>query len=250
MVTFRPCHLSVSAVQTYARCPAQYRARYVDRIVTPTTNPQAWGKAFHTALEALHRGQDAELAWLAAWNIAQRDALTSGMPSFGPSKLHGLELLEQFRQRGLADSTGEPERKFVLPFPSPKIPVPLLGYIDFTAPSDRHFRDYKTTSGSSWTAEKVALEHQLHVYGWAYQRIYHHRPDRALWVIFSTLTPTLEVIEGYPSPDGFRLFERQAEAVWEGIIEGKYDGCGECAICRPPDLKPAKGPVFEWSLTS
>lgn len=247
MTAFRPRHLSVSSVQTYMRCPAQFKARYVDRLVTPTTGPQAWGKAFHTALEALHRGQDAELAWLSAWNSHALDIRATGQP-FGPSKMHGLELIELYRSLGLDVVQGEPERKFSLPFPSDKIPVPLLGFIDLSVPSERHFRDFKTTSGNSWNETKVALEPQLHAYGWAYQRLYHHRPDRALWVIFSTKTPMIDVYEAMPSPDGFRLFQMQAEATWQGIVSGNYEGCGACFVCTPPREKPVSSTAFDWSL--
>lgn len=250
VTVFRPRHLSVSSVQTYLRCPAQYRARYVDRLVTPTTPPQAWGKAFHKALEALHRGEDAELAWIGAWNGYADDLRAAGQ-SFGPGKMHGLALLELYRERGLDGVKGEPERKFVLPFPSSKIPVPLLGYMDLPVPDERHFRDFKTSAGNSWNETKVMLEPQLHAYGWAYQRLYHHRADRALWCVFSTQRVALEVFDVQPSPDGFRAFERSAEMVWEGIVSGKYDGCGECVICSPPGEKASvNGPVFDWSLTS
>jgi hypothetical protein len=248
-MTIFPRHLSVSAVQLYVRCPMQWRQRYVERVVTPDSRPQAWGKAFHKALEALHRGDDADLAWLSAWKSLGLGELQSPPPM--PGKMHGLELLEAYRARGLDAARGEPERMFKLPFPSPKIPVPLLGYIDLAVPAERHFRDFKTTSGSSWTAEKVALEDQLHVYGWAYQQLYRHRAERALWVIFSTVTPTVTVLEGVPSPDGFRLFERVAEKVWDGIVNGRFDGCGSCVICAPPGEKaPANAPSFAWETTT
>lgn len=245
--TFRPRHLSVSSVGLYLRCGAAYKARYIDRLVTPNTAPQAWGTAFHKALEALHRGEDAELAWLTAWNAAASGFAISGQP-FGPGKAHGLELLELFRERGLADVQGEPERKFVLPFPSGNIPVPLLGFIDLNAPETRHYRDYKTSGSNFWTQTKVDLEPQKEAYGWAYQQINKHRAERALWVIANTKKPAIDVYETVPSPDGFRLFEKQAEAAWNGITAGKFDGCGTCDICAPkPARVPAEGePSFAW----
>lgn len=241
---FRPRHLSVSSVQLYLRCPAQYKARYVDRLVSPTTQPQAWGTAFHKALESLHRGEDADVAWVRAWNAAS-GAFPLG--AFQPGKVHGLELLEAFRQRGLDTQKGAPEQKFVLPFPSSKIPVPLFGYIDFVAPEVRQYRDYKTTAGTSWTQSKVDLEPQKDVYGWAYQKLHHHRADTALWVIFSTMAPTITVYESVPSVDGFRLFEQTAEMVWDGIVRGRYEGCGTCEVCVPPVAKSAGNPpAFVW----
>ncbi len=240
-------HLSVSSVSLFARCAEQWRRRYVEKIVTPSTAPQAWGKAFHAALEALHRGQDAEMAWLAAWNAAAANFAAAGQP-FGPGKQHGLELLDLYRSRGLDRVRGEPERKFVLPFPGGQIPVPLLGYIDLHAPTVRRYRDFKTSAGGYWTQTRVDLDPQKEVYGWAYQQLNHHRPEAAEWCVFGTRTPTLEVFETTPSPDGFRLFERQAEAMWQLVTAGEFIGCGACATCRPT-TEPAEakaGPTIDW----
>jgi hypothetical protein len=242
MSAFRPRYLSVSSVALYTKCPALYHQRYVDKLVTPTTAPQATGTAFHKALEAEHRGQDSERAWIAAYNAAESTGLMLTM-----SKSHGLALLNAYREAGYGGVKGEPERKFVLPFPSPKIPVPLLGYIDLPVPTERHYRDFKTTGTAWWTQLKVDLEPQVQAYGWAYQQIYRHRAEYALWLIFSTLTVAIEPFRATPSPDGFRLFERQAESTWQGIVEQRYDGCGECPeLCKPPVEKPSNGPTFTW----
>lgn len=244
-MTWLPRHLSVSSVALYVRCPAQFRLRYVDHLVTPTTAPQATGTAFHKALEAEHRGQDSERAWIVAANAAE-DALAASGQSLTMSKAAGLALLNLYRERGYGGAKGEPERQFRLRFPTPAIPVPLLGYVDLLVPAERHFRDFKTTGYNGWTQTKVDLEPQMHVYGWAYQQLYRHRADRALWCVFNTNAGTLDVYEAMPSPDGFRLFERQAEAVWQGIVEGRYDGCQKCSLCKPPVEKPPAGPSLVW----
>jgi hypothetical protein len=249
MTTFRPRHLSVSSVTLYMKCPAQFRQRYVDKLVSPTTGPQATGTAFHKALEAEHRGQDSERAWIAAYNAAEAALLPSGQ-SLTMSKAAGLELLNQCRALGLGGAKGEPERKFRIPFPSPIIPVPLLGYIDLAVPNERHFRDYKTTGFDGWSQTRVGLEPQLHAYGWAYQQIYRHRAERALWCVFNTQTGMIDVYASVPSPDGFRLFEKQAEATWNGIVAGRYEGCGECPeLCKPVESKPSTGPSIVWTTS-
>lgn len=247
MSGFRPRHLSVSAVQLYAKCPAQFRQRYVDKLVSPTNPPLMFGKVFHAALEAEHKGENAERALIQAWNAADADLASSGQ-QLSPDKVHALALLGAYQAGGYGGRMGIPERMFKLPFPSPTIPVPVLGYIDLMLPEQRRLREYKTTSGTSWTETKVALEHQLHVYGWVYQRLFHHRVQCAEYMIFSTITPTFYVIEAEPSPDGFRLFQTVAEGVWNGIVNERYDGCGVCPeLCKPPTAKPANGPSFDWS---
>lgn len=243
---FLPRHLSVSAVALYARCPAQWKRRYVDRVVDPSTAAQGTGIAFHKALEALHRGRDGALAWLEAADTMS-EALAESGQALTMSKEHGLKLLNLYRDRGLDAALGEPERMFRLEFPTPSIPVPVLGYIDLAVPSERQFRDFKTTSGAYWNAAKVALEPQVAVYGWAYQRLYQHRAERALWCVFSTNSVALDVYETEPSREMFRVFEQTAELVWEGISSGRYDGCGTCSLCAPRAEKDAVGPAFVWS---
>lgn len=244
MTAFRPRHLSVSSVALFERCPAQWKRRYVDRLAEPTSVPMLFGTVFHKALEAEHRGEDSERALVAAWNAADA-ALTASGQQLHPGKAHALALLDEYRSRGLGGKLGEPERKFSLALPSRKVPVPVLGYIDLPMPERRRFREFKTTSTSSWNVTKVALEHQLHVYGWAYQNLYRHRAEAAEYVIFGTANPAVEMIEAVPMPDGFRVFEQTAERVWKAITEQRYDGCGACEVCSGP-AEPKAGPTIEW----
>lgn len=246
MTAFRPKHLSVSAVQLYVTCPAQYRRRYVDKLVTPTNHYMSFGTVFHKALEAEHRGEDSERALMVEWNKRQAilDAANLGVM---PSKTHALALLDEYKARGLGGKIGIPERKFVRRLPLANVPVPILGYVDLTIPERRRLRENKTTSGTSWTREKVQGERQLHVYGWDYQQTYHHRPECVEYVIFGTVNPTVEVIEGVPSPDGLRLFETETEAVWQGIVKGEYPPCGVCPeLCKPPEKRPDNGPTVNF----
>lgn len=246
MSVFLPRHLSVSSISLYAKCPAQWKRRYVDRIMPPHSAAQATGIAFHKALEALHCGGDAEMAWLAAADDFSAVLEPTGQ-ALTMSKEHGIKLLGLYRQRGLHTTNGESERMFKLPFPGGKIPVPLLGYIDLTAPGERHYRDFKTTGGSYWSQVKVDLEPQKDAYGWAYHQLYRHRAERALWCIFNTKSVTIDVYETVPSPEAFRVFEQTAELVWDGISHARYDGCGSCPeVCRPKIEKVDTSPSFAW----
>jgi hypothetical protein len=248
MTGFFPRHLSVSAVQTYVTCPAAWKARYIDRLVQPSNPPMLFGKAFHAALEAEHKGADSERALIAAWNIADADLAASGQ-AMHPGKAHGLDLLNVYRERGLGGALGQPERKFVLALPSSKIPVPVLGFIDLPIPERRRFREFKTTGTTSWTDVKIQTQAQLHVYGWAYQQLYHHRVVCAEYVIFRTDIVQVDVFEAVPSADGFRAFEFEAEATWRGITDGNFEGCGKqgCDVCRQPLVeKASNGPSFTW----
>jgi hypothetical protein len=244
-MVFLPRHLSVSSVELYARCAAQWKRRYVDRIIDPPNRAMAWGTAFHKALEAVHTADpdaDYELTWLRTWNAMQAEMGRD----FWPNKSYGLDLLEQFHARGLAVKCPA-EVKFSLPFPGGAIPVPLLGYIDATPPDDT--REYKTTKGGWWNETRAQMSHQAHVYGWVRQRTRNHRrPVR--FVIFGTRVPTITEYIVEPSPDGFRVFEQLAEGVWKGISEARYDGCGDCFVCTPGSTKVAADDSrFDWDLS-
>jgi hypothetical protein len=190
------------------------------------------------------------MRWITEWEAAEARLWELEQPALHVGKEHGFRLLKMYRERGLGGVKGEPEKRFSLPFPSPNIPVPLLGFIDLAVPDERHFRDFKTTGGDGWNQTKVDLEPQVHAYGWAYQQLYRHRAERALWIILSTNKRSLDVYETVPSPDGFRLFEKQAEATWNGIVAGRYEGCGECPeLCKPVEPKSSTGPSIVWATS-
>lgn len=234
MMGFRPKHLSVSAVELYVKCPAQYRARYIDKTPTLPTVPMSWGIAFHRALEAGHRGQDAESAWLKSFNDMQAECARRG-DVFAPNKTHGLTLLGEFANRGLM-RPGRAEVKFVLSLPAGNVPVPIMGFID--AVLDDEMREYKTSAGRWWTEAKAQTSFQTATYGWAHQRLYRRRvPMR--YVIFGTRNPTVTEYVVSHSPELFRVFEQTTEMVWQGIVDERYEGCGTCQLCAPVDTPAA-----------
>jgi len=248
MTAFRPAHLSVSSVALFARCPAQWRRRYIDRLAEPSNPPMLFGKAFHAALEAEHRGQDSERALIDAWNAGDADLAASGQ-SMRPGKAHALALLNTYRSRGYGGAMGEPERMFKLPFPGGNIPVPLLGFIDAVTPDE--IREYKTTGSSWWTETRAAMAPQTSVYGWAVQQMYRRRlPVR--YVIFRTDIVDVTTFLVDPSPDAFRAFETEAEAVWRAIVAQDFAGCGKatCDACGvSKTANPTKGPTLTMDKT-
>lgn len=251
MSGFIPKTLSVSSVQTYVACPKAWKLRYVDKLAQPSNPPMLFGKAFHAALEAEHKGENSERALIAAWNIGDADLAASGQQMY-PGKQHGLSLLDTYRALGLGGKMGEPERKFVLRLLGHELP-PVVGYVDHPIPERRRFREFKTTSSTSrWTYEKIMLEFQLHVYGRAYQALYSHRPDVAEYVIFGTDSVRVELIEAVPSPDGFRLFEVAARAMYAAVGRGEFDGCGkqDCWACKVEREITKPGPTVEWGETA
>ena len=105
MTRYRPRHLSVSAVQLYVKCPAQYRQRYVERLVTPSNPYMLFGSTFHAALEAEHRGEDSERVLITTWNEKQSILDRANLGQM-PSKTHALALLDEYKSRGLGGKIG------------------------------------------------------------------------------------------------------------------------------------------------
>lgn len=215
-----PRHLSVSAIQAYAKCPLAWKRRYIDGIKDDPTPPMSFGLAFSRALEAHHRGQDADTAF------ARAHALTGNAY---PGAEHGLRLLDLYRKQFNLD--GEPEQKFSLYLPDQQqVPVPILGFMDLEREDE--VVEFKT-SKNVWTQPRADAEYQSAVYGWAFQRRHRRRPTSVRYLIFSTRTVDVQEIHTHPTGTDLRLFELAAIVTWKGIKNGAFEGCGKCSVCRP-----------------
>jgi hypothetical protein len=216
-----PRHLSVSSVQVYARCPLAWQRRYVEKVVEPPTPPMSFGKAFALSIEAHHRGQDADTAFARAH---------AEVGNAQPGAEHGLRLLDLYRER--FKFSGEPEQRFSLYLPDRiQVPVPVLGFMDLEC--EREVVEYKT-SRNPWTQSKADAEFQSAVYGWAFHQRHRRRAECVRYLVFSTRTIDVQEIVTYPTGNDLRLFELAAIVTWKGIVNGSFDGCGKCSVCRLP----------------
>ena len=223
-----PRHLSVSSVQLFARCPVQWKRRYVDGLAEPPSPPMSFGKAFALALEAHHRGRDADTAFVRA-HAETKNA--------NPGAEHGLRLLDLYRERFNFD--GEPEAKFSLYLPDrEQVPVPILGFMDLEREDE--VVEFKT-SRNPWTQARADSEYQSAVYGWAFQRRHRKRVNAVRYLVFSTRTVDVQEIVTHPTGSDLRLFELAAVVAWKNIASRQYDGCGKCTVCTPRE-----GESWEW----
>lgn len=185
----------------------------------------SFGKAFADAMEAHHRGQDADVAFV-------RSHAQTG--NAAPGAEHGLQLLEIYRER--FNLTGEPEQKFSLYLPDQKqVPVPILGFIDLER--DDEVVEFKT-SRNPWSQARADAEYQSAVYGWAFHRRHQRRPKHVRYLVFSTQTVDVQEILTHPTGSDLRLFELAAIVTWKGIKSGQFEGCGKCRVCRPESDEP------------
>jgi hypothetical protein len=244
MTPWLPKRLSVTAVEAYIRCPAAYERRYVHGVIDPPSPPMSFGRCMATALEALHRGQDGEVAWLRAYAAAQAAGEMAGAPSIQ----HGLALLAAYQAHGVVQ--GEPEWRWELHLPNQdQVPVPLLGFLDVA--TDTEVVEFKT-SAAIWDQGRVDGSAQAAVYHWAYTRLMGHKPQQVRFIVLHTRRVELREFVTYPSGEGLRLFELQAAAVWRGVRDGKFPAtCRKpyCAACVEAGVVPAKTPRAGWELS-
>lgn len=217
-----PQHLSVSSVQLYAKCPLAWKRRYFDKQPEPPSAPMSFGKAFAEALEAHHRGGDADVVFAKA-HYATGNAY--------PGVEHGLELLELYRRQ--FDLDGVPEQRFLLPLTDRvRVPVPILGYMDLEREDE--VVEFKT-SKNPWTQDRADREFQSAVYGWAFSERHGRRPKRVRYIVFSTKTVAVQEISTHPNDEVLRAFELAAAVTWNGIVRESFSGCRQCAVCRPQE---------------
>jgi hypothetical protein len=222
-----PRHLSVASVQRYARCPLDWKRWYVDKVRVPPPSELLFGRAFAQALEAHHRGDDGDVAWVRAH---------AEVGNARPGAEYGLQLLALYRDR--YQLVGRPEASFSLYLPDrDAVPVPILGVIDLLCEDE--VVEFKT-SKATWTQQRVDAEYQAAVYGWAFRRLKKRRADRVRYIVFSTKEPAIAEFETHPDGMDLRLFEIAAAATWAGIVAERFDGCGKCQMCRPA----REGPSF------
>lgn len=162
----RVTHLSASSLALYEQCPADWKARYLDKQPMPRNVPLDFGSAVHQGLEAHYTGEDGTLAFRRHWR-----ALSAGLASLGVAvppalTLRGMELIEAVIALGLA---GMPERKVLLET-TDSIGAPLLGYVDLWDEPGHHIYDFKTTA-TKWTQARADAEiWQTGIYSWAFAR--------------------------------------------------------------------------------
>lgn len=236
-MTWLPRHLSHSAIELYARCPAAYRRRYIERQPDPPTPAMLFGRVFHETLEAVHQGEDGDVSWVKAYTAA-------GLPGTGaPSLQHGLALLAAYQAHGIGAGASEQRFEFYLP-DRDSVPVPINGVIDLATDTD--VWEFKT-SAAKWDQGKVDGSPQAALYRWAYIQLYGRKPACVRFLVFHTRRVSLEEFCAYPAGPELRLFELAAAATYRGIRDGVFPArCKApwCLACVDVGLvKPRPDPV-------
>lgn len=144
-------HLSASELALFDRCPAAWRARYVDGVVDPPTEAMRFGTAVHKGCEAHYRQEDGIGAFVANWTYQTGCLRAAGLPVDPRLEMLGVRLVRQVRDLGLA---GEAERTVTVR--AAGLP-PLHGFVDLWDPEHNTVLDFKTAR-SAWTAQQLARQ--------------------------------------------------------------------------------------------
>lgn len=223
--------LSVSAMQAYLRCPMLWYGRYIAKW-TPRLLPasvranQSIGLAIHAGIEAHHRGQDAGLALLQAW-----EGVRSEQPIIG-SLERAIELLEEYRRHNPRDRRDRAEVKFSLDIEG--LPVPFRGRLDVLRAPEIH--DAKS-GWSKWTQEKADAELQPAAYGLWYARTFAEPLEKFVYHILPTMfgQRTIQRIETRRTAEQIEAFSEQARCVYRAICTGEFRPACQPKKCQFPE---------------
>lgn len=170
-------HFSITQLNMYLRCPAQYGFRYADGLILPPTGALTKGRAVHKGAEHNYRQkaktqQDVSLEEIrdvaaAAFDKEAEETAWEKEEDKGRTKDEALMLASLYHQE-IAPKV-QPlfiEHEFIIPTAAG---VPLLGYIDVI---DDQFiiRDIKTASKAPAESE-AAKSLQLTAYAYAFREL-------------------------------------------------------------------------------
>jgi hypothetical protein len=221
----RPRTYSASRFMAYMDCPAEYRARYVERQPVPLSVPMEFGSAVHRGLELHFRGQDGESAFRVDWRERKARLEAAGIWVPGTLLVRGLDLVETVAD---LDLRGEPEHEFWLTIPG--IPVPIKGYADLWNVEGAYIVDYKV-SGAHWDDKKLAAQRiQRALYSQAFSDTYDGRVPRFEVLVLPRNDGPVQRIDATCTPREIAETIQLCRDIAEAIEAQQFD-------CSCPDRK-------------
>lgn len=196
-------HLSVSQINMYLRCPAQYKFRYIDGLILPPKTALTKGKSVHKGIEhnytqKIETFQDVKLSEVQEVTAAEFEALAPETDFEGadPGKVKDETIsLVTLYHKNVAP-TVQPvavEQKVEVEFEN--TPYTLLGYID-VLDDNGYIRDTKTAAKSP-SENEVNKSLQLTAYAMAHRTLYgKEEAGVKLDYLVQTKTPKVVTLEG------------------------------------------------------
>ena len=191
---FSPFQLSVSAIESYQRCPQRYLFSDVWRIPPGPRAATTFGNVMHTTIKyfmaALQKGQT--LSWDDVATIFRREWTSAGFEDRYQEEAYqrdGLEQLRAFYTRVIEappDVVGQ-EKRFTLPMENGVEVTGRMDQINRLGPGEVEIVDYKT--GRPKTAAQANKDLQLSVYALAAREELGLDPVRLVYYNLQTNEP-------------------------------------------------------------
>jgi CRISPR/Cas system-associated exonuclease Cas4 (RecB family) len=230
-------HVSVSQINQYLRCPAQYYFKYIQDMKAPSNGAMTFGKAVHKAIEyyfkgKLEYGQEASLSEVQdvfATTINKSDNTEWGEEKPDAVKDEGVKTLELYMKE--VAPTIQPkaiEQEIRVPFGD----YELLGYIDLIDQNDVII-DTKTTKKTP-SAGMLTNGLQLSAYTMAHQFLTGNDPTGVrLDYIVRLKTPKIVQIESKKTSHDVNRFLGIMDRVVRNIKEANFYPNPTCMTCNP-----------------
>jgi hypothetical protein len=193
------------------------------------------------ALEALHKGQDGQVAWIKGHNHFDAILNEKGAGPLYPGITRGLDLLASYEESGVFKGTPESEFHITVP----RLPVKVMGYRDLK--TSRGFVEFKT-SKAKWDHERIDEEIQATIYWLGHREETGNDPTQATYVIMPTSgLPNVRLHQTKRSEQQIQEFYEFANECWEGMAKGVYVPGDKCTIHRVSTRVPRvrNYPVFD-----
>ena len=227
-ITFQaPKHLSVSSIQSYERCPYQWKQKYVNHRRIDMPAPVVFGGIFARTMEALHLGRDAEVYLVKAFAEESERFRNKGL-TLAPDVEYAMQLLHIYQK--LPPYQGKPEQSFTLRLPPEfRVPVPLVGYLDLmTAGGVIEMK----TSRARWTQQRADTEYQAALYAHAFRMMHDREPSEVRYLVFNTNWPDLLELVTHPGRAELERFGKAAGEMWKHVMAQDFERrCGDCEFC-------------------
>ena len=247
----RKPHISPTQIDTYLRCPEQWRRRYALGEKIPPGVALVKGSAVHRAAEVNYRQKRETRADLPVPDLQEAAAahvqemvgreglmLAPDEATKGMAKVRGEILDRAVVLTGLFAQRVAPGVQPVLVEESVSIELPncshdLFGRLDATDEQDR-VRDLKT-AGRRKGADEVERSDQLTFYHLAFQRKLGRAPSSVrLDVLVDKGNPEVQVLEAQRTPLDAAIFVARLNAVLGGIKAGSFPPAPIGAWCCSP----------------
>jgi len=252
-------HISISAIGTYLRCPAQYAHRYISR--TPPSHRAAalaFGSAIHTALALFYSclmesqpepsAEELQDCFSDTWTRELEGTipvLLDGKDTPDSARDKGMEMLKVFHEQApRPHKVLGVEEPFSVEVLDPRTGTPfaerLVGVFDAVVQDEDgtcHILEHKTAA-RRWS--KTRLDHDLQVTGYTLAAPLVGLPDAGvtLQVLLKTKTPALELYSPSRTDRDRQDFLQVISGVLSAVKVGAYYPirdwpCSSCAYAGP-----------------